>query len=126
MSGGKVAHVPLALLGKIEAVMGPPMIKDEMASLNGWVYVDIEGRDIGGYVNEAKETVKKNLKLPQGYYLKWTGQYEFLERIQALMQWVVPLTILLIAIVLYFNFKGIAQPSSSCFQFLLLQSAQSG
>lgn len=107
--GGKVAHVPLALLGKIEAVMGPPMIKDEMASLNGWVYVDIEGRDIGGYVKEAKETVKKNLKLPQGYYLKWTGQYEFLERIQALMQWVVPLTIFLIAIILYFNFKGIAQ-----------------
>jgi Cu(I)/Ag(I) efflux system membrane protein CusA/SilA len=109
MTGGKVAHVPLDLLGKIEAVMGPPMIKDEMASLNGWVYVDIEGRDIGGYVNEAKETVKKNLKLPQGYYLKWTGQYEFLERIQALMQWVVPLTIFLIAIILYFNFKGIAQ-----------------
>lgn len=109
MTGGKVAHVPLALLGKIEAVMGPPMIKDEMASLNGWVYVDIEGRDIGGYVKEAKETVKKNLKLPQGYYLKWTGQYEFLERIQALMQWVVPLTIFLIAIILYFNFKGIAQ-----------------
>lgn len=109
MSGGKVAQVPLALLGKIEAVMGPPMIKDEMASLNGWVYVDIEGRDIGGYVEEAKETVKKNLKLPQGYYLKWTGQYEFLERIQALMMWVVPLTILLIAIILYFNFKGIAQ-----------------
>lgn len=107
--GGKVAHVPLALLGKLEAVMGPPMIKDEMASLNGWVYVDIEGRDIGGYVNEAKETVKKNLKLPQGYYLKWTGQYEFLERIQALMLWVVPLTILIIAIILYFNFKGIAQ-----------------
>jgi len=109
MSGGKVAQVPLTLLGKVEAVMGPPMIKDEMASLNGWVYVDIEGRDIGGYVKEAKETVNKNLKLPQGYYLKWTGQYEFLERIQALMLWVVPLTILLIAIILYFNFKGIAQ-----------------
>lgn len=109
MGGGKVAQVPLALLGKVEAVMGPPMIKDEMASLNGWVYVDIEGRDIGGYVNEAKEAVEKNLKLPQGYYLKWTGQYEFLERIQALMLWVVPLTIFLIAIILYFNFKGIAQ-----------------
>lgn len=109
MTGGNVAHVPLALLGKIEATMGPPMIKDEMGSLNGWVYVDIEGRDIGGYVKEAKETVSKNLKLPQGYYLKWTGQYEFLERIQALMIWVVPLTIFLIAIILYFNFKGFAQ-----------------
>lgn len=109
MSGGNVAQVPLALLGTIEAIMGPPMIKDEMASLNGWVYVDIDVTDIGGYVKQAKEAVNKNLKLPQGYYLKWTGQYEFLERIQALMQWVVPLTIFLIAIILYFNFKGVAQ-----------------
>lgn len=109
MSGGNVAQVPLALLGTIEATMGPPMIKDEMASLNGWVYVDIDVTDIGGYVKQAKEAVNKNLTLPQGYYLKWTGQYEFLERIQALMQWVVPLTIFLIAIILYFNFKGIAQ-----------------
>lgn len=109
MNGGNVRHVPLALLGKIEAAMGPPMIKDEMASLNGWVYVDIEGRDVGGYVKEAKDMVNKNLRLPQGYYLKWTGQYEFLERIRSLMRWVIPLTIFLIAIILYFNFKGIVQ-----------------
>lgn len=109
MNDDKVAHVPLGLLGKIEAKMGPPMIKDEMGSLNGWVYVDIEGRDIGGYVKDAKAIVKKNLKLPQGYYLVWTGQYEFLERIQALMQWVVPLTIFVIALILYFNFQGLTQ-----------------
>lgn len=105
----KLANVPLSLLGKIEATMGPSMIKDEMGSLNGWVYVDIEGTDIGGYVKRAKEAVQKNLKLPAGYYLKWTGQYELLERVQALMMWVVPLTILLIAIILYFNFKGVPQ-----------------
>jgi Cu(I)/Ag(I) efflux system membrane protein CusA/SilA len=106
---GRVAHVPLGQLGKIEAVMGPPMIKDEMGSLAGWVYVDIEGRDIGGYVKDAKKAVAQNLKLPTGYYLKWTGQYEFLERIQALMKIVVPLTLIIIAIILYLNFRGIAQ-----------------
>src|SRR3990167_1247058 len=106
---GRVEHVPLGQLGKIEAVMGPPMIKDEMGSITGWVYVDIEGRDIGGYVKDAKKAVAQDLKLPTGYYLKWTGQYEFLERIQALMKVVVPLTLIIIAIVLYLNFRGIAQ-----------------
>ena len=106
---GRVEHVPLGQLGKIEAVMGSPMIKDEMGSLVGWVYVDIEGRDIGGYVKDAKKAVAQDLKLPIGYYLKWTGQYEFLERIQALMRVVVPLTLIIIAIVLYLNFRGIAQ-----------------
>lgn len=106
---GRVEHIPLGQLGKIEAVMGPPMIKDEMGSLTGWVYIDIEGRDVGGYVKEAKQAVAQNLKLPIGYYLKWTGQYEFLERIQALMKVVIPLTLLLIAIILYLHFRGIAQ-----------------
>jgi len=104
-----IEQVPLGQLGTIETVMGPPMIKDEMGSLTGWIYVDVEGRDIGGYVNEAKEIVNKNVVLPQGYYLKWTGQYEFLERIQALMKIVIPITLLLIGIILYLNFQGIAQ-----------------
>jgi len=106
---GRVEHIPLGQLGKIEAVMGPPMIKDEMGSLSGWVYIDIEGRDVGGYVKDAKNAVAQNLKLPTGYYLKWTGQYEFLERIQALMKVVVPLTLLIIGLVLYLNFRGVAQ-----------------
>ncbi len=106
---GRVEHIPLGQLGTIEAVMGPPMIKDEMGSLTGWVYVDIEGRDLGGYVKEAKKAVVQELKLPTGYFLKWTGQYEFLERIQSLMKVVVPLTLILIAMILYLNFRGIAQ-----------------
>lgn len=106
---GRVEQIPIGQLGTIEAVMGPPMIKDEMGSLTGWVYVDIEGRDIGGYVHDAKKAVAQSLKLPTGYYLKWTGQYEFLERIQALMKVVIPLTLIMIAIVLYLNFRGIAQ-----------------
>jgi len=106
---GRVEHVPLGQLGTIKAVMGPPMIKDEMGSLSGWVYIDIEGRDVGGYVKDAKKAVSGNLKLPIGYYLKWTGQYEYLERIQALMKVVIPLTLIIIAIVLYLNFRGIPQ-----------------
>ena len=106
---GRVEHVPLRLLGKIEATMGPSMIKDEMGSLNGWVYVDTTETDLGGYVKKAKEAVAAKLKLPSGYYLLWTGQYEYLQRMQALMTFVVPLTILLIMIILFFNFQSLAQ-----------------
>ena len=112
MSRGSSAnglHIPLGQLGRIEATMGPPMIKNEMGSLTGWVYVDVQGRDIGGYVNDAKATVARELKLLPGYYLKWTGQYEFLERAQARLKVVVPVTLLIIAIILYFNFRGIGQ-----------------
>jgi len=106
---GGFIQIPLGQLGKIEATMGPPMIKNEMGSLTGWVYVDIEGRDIGGFVTDAKKAVEQELKLPAGYYLKWTGQYEFLERIKARLGFVVPITLMLIAIILYFNFRGIPQ-----------------
>jgi Cu(I)/Ag(I) efflux system membrane protein CusA/SilA len=101
--------VPLGQLGRIEARMGPPMIKNEMGSLTGWVYVDTERSDIGGYVADAKAAVDREIDLPAGYYLKWTGQYEFLERIQARMRVVIPITLLLIALILYFNFRGVAQ-----------------
>jgi Cu(I)/Ag(I) efflux system membrane protein CusA/SilA len=109
MSAGRSAQVPLGQLGRIEAIMGPPMIKNEMGSLTGWVYVDIDGRDIGGYVNDAKQAVARELTLPPGYYLQWTGQYEFLERIQRRMQIVLPITLLLILVILYFNFRGLPQ-----------------
>lgn len=108
-TSGGFKQIPLGQLGRIEATMGPPMIKNEMGSLAGWVYVDVEGRDIGGYVNDAKAMVAKELKLPPGYYLKWTGQYEFLERVRARMKVVVPITLAIIAIILYFNFRGIPQ-----------------
>jgi Cu(I)/Ag(I) efflux system membrane protein CusA/SilA len=106
---GGMAQVPLGQLGRIEATMGPPMIKNEMGSLAGWVYVDTDRSDIGGYVADAKAAVAREIELPSGYYLKWTGQYEFLERIQARMKVVIPITLLLIAIILYFNFRGVAQ-----------------
>jgi Cu(I)/Ag(I) efflux system membrane protein CusA/SilA len=107
--GGVTTQIPLGQLGRIEAAMGPPMIKSEAGSLTGWVYVDVVGSDIGSYVESAKSAVDSQLKLKPGYYLKWTGQYEFLERIRARMVIVVPLTLLIIFIILYLNFRGVTQ-----------------
>ena len=106
---GKRAYVPLGQLAAVETVMGPPMIKSEMGQLTGWTYVDIEGRDVGGYVNDAKAAVAQKVKLPPGYTVKWTGQYEALERVRARLSILLPLTIGLVAIILYLNFKGVGQ-----------------
>ncbi len=109
MPPGRFEHVPLGQLGEVKVKMDAPMIKDEGGSLSGWIYVDPETNDIGGYVKKAKTIINSKLKLPKGYFLKWTGQYEYLERMQNLMKSVVPLTLLIILIILYFNFKGLAQ-----------------
>jgi Cu(I)/Ag(I) efflux system membrane protein CusA/SilA len=103
------AQIPLAQLGRFEATMGPPMIKSEAGSLVGWVYVDLEGRDIGGYVDDAKAAVSESLDLPAGYRLGWTGQYEFLERIRQRLLVVVPLTLVIVFAILTLNFGGPVQ-----------------
>lgn len=102
-------QVPLSQLGKISTRMGPPMVLDEDGSLAGYVYIDLEGRDPGGYVNDAKEIVKKEVKMPQGYFINWTGQYEYLERMQNKMKMVLPITILLIFGFLYFSMKSLSR-----------------
>jgi Cu(I)/Ag(I) efflux system membrane protein CusA/SilA len=109
MTGGRVAHVRLGQLGRIVPTMGPPMIKDESASLTGWVYVDTARGDLGGYVADAKRAVARELQLKPGYFLKWTGQYEFLERVRARMRVVIPLTIAIILAILFVNFGGLTQ-----------------
>jgi Cu(I)/Ag(I) efflux system membrane protein CusA/SilA len=103
------AYLPLGQLARIETVMGPPMIKSEMGSLTGWIYIDIEGRDVGGYVDDAKAAVAKQFRPPPGYSLKWTGQYELLERVRERMTFVLPLTLGIIFALLYMNFRGVAQ-----------------
>jgi copper/silver efflux system protein len=107
--GAKAAFVPLGQLAKIEPVMGPPMIKSEMGQITGWTYVDIDSSDVGGYVRLAKEKVDREVVLPPGYTLKWTGQYELLERVRSRMAFVLPLTILIVFGILYINFRGAAQ-----------------
>ncbi len=107
--GTQPAFVPLGQLARIETVMGPPMIKSEMGQLTGWVYVDIEGSDVGGYVDAGKAAVSRAVKLPPGYSLKWTGQYEFLERVRQRLSFILPLTLALVFVILYLNFRGVAQ-----------------
>jgi Cu(I)/Ag(I) efflux system membrane protein CusA/SilA len=102
-----VVQVPLGQLAQIQIVNGPPMIKDEDGSLVGWVYVDVEGRDLGSYVQDAKAAVQRELRLPAGYRLLWTGQYEFMERVAKRLRIVIPLTLALIFVILYMNLRSL-------------------
>ncbi len=99
-------NVPLTQLADIEIVGGPAMIRDENGFLTGYVYVDITGRDIGSYVNEAKEKVAKSITLPTGYALQWSGQYENMLRVRELLKIIVPITLVLIFVLLYINTKS--------------------
>jgi len=105
------ATVPLGAIADIRVVTGPPMIKDENGILVGYVFADIDAskRDLGGWVNDAKQLVTRELSLPAGYRLQWTGQYEFMEEMQARMTWVVPLTLLLVIFLLRRAMRGWAQ-----------------
>jgi copper/silver efflux system protein len=99
-------------LGDVASVYvedGPPGIKSENARINGWTFVDIEGVDIGSYVVNARETVKEKLDLPAGYSIVWSGQYEYMERAKARLKYVVPLTLAIIAILLYINFRNLVE-----------------
>jgi Cu(I)/Ag(I) efflux system membrane protein CusA/SilA len=100
------AQVPLAELAEIELVSGPGMIRDENAMLTGYVYVDLAGRDVGGYVEEAKKAVQSELTLPTGYTLVWSGQYENMLRVRERLKLVLPVTVFLIFILLYMNTKS--------------------
>ena len=106
MSG---AQVPLAQLADIRLVSGPAMIRDEDGMLAGYVYVDMSGRDIGGYVADLKREVQKHVKLPAGYTLAWSGQYEFMARVQERLKIFVPLTIIIIFVLFYFAFRSVAE-----------------
>lgn len=101
--------VPLSQLGKISTKMGPPMVLDEDGSLAGYVYIDLEGIDPGSYVSEAKKVVEKEIKIPPGYFITWTGQYEYLERMQNKMKVVLPITVLLIFGFLYISMKSVSK-----------------
>lgn len=97
------AQVPLAQIAEIEVKLGPSMIRDENGRLSSYVYIDVAGRDIGGYVNEIKKILKEKLNLPAGYSLQFSGQYEYMERVKKRLLLVVPLTIFIIIILLYLN-----------------------
>jgi Cu(I)/Ag(I) efflux system membrane protein CusA/SilA len=103
------AQVPLAQLAEIQVVSGPAMLRDENGMLNGYVYVDVAGRDIGSYVAEAKKLVRDKVKLPSGYSFAWSGQYEAMQRVRDKLIVVLPLTIFLIVMLLYINTKSMTK-----------------
>jgi len=96
-------HIPLAQLAEIRLVSGPSMLRNENGMLAGYVYVDVAGRDVGGYVAEAKRLVAGHVTLPQGYALIWSGQYENMLRVKERLKVVLPLTMFLICVLLYMN-----------------------
>ena len=116
VSGGgasSVLQVPLGQLADIQITTGPPLIKNEDGALTGWVYVDVTGRDIGSYVKDAKAAVAQKIEqtglLPAGYRLEWTGQYEYMLRVRERLKIVVPLTLALIFLLLFMNFKSVSE-----------------
>jgi Cu(I)/Ag(I) efflux system membrane protein CusA/SilA len=100
------ANITLADVAHVAVADGPAMIRSENARPSGWVFVDLQGRDLGGYVNEAKARVAAELELPAGYSLGWSGQYEYLERAAERLKVVVPLTLAIIVLLLYLNFRN--------------------
>jgi len=102
-------RVTLGDVAKVYVEDGPPGIKSENARLNGWAFIDIDGVDIGSYVKNAQAAVNEKLKLPAGYSIGWSGQYEYMERAKAKLMYVVPLTLMIIIILLYINFRNFVE-----------------
>ena len=103
------AHITLGDVARIEISDGPGMIKSENARPNGWIYVDIQDRDIGSYVVEAQAAVSEGVQMPAGYSISWSGQYEYMQRAKERLSLVVPVTLAIIVLLLYLNFRRAAE-----------------
>ncbi len=104
------SQILLSMVTEFSLNRGPPSIKSENARLNAWIYVDIKTADIGGYVAQAKEVVASQVDIPAGYDLVWSGQFEYMERANERLRIVVPFTLVVIFLLLYFNFRNISEP----------------
>jgi len=102
-------QIPLSAVADLRVEDGPPMIKSENARLNGWIFIDIEGVDLGSYVVAAKQVVSERVVLPAGYSLNWSGQYEYMERARERLAVVVPITLVTIVLLLFINFRNITE-----------------
>ena len=101
--------IPLGQVARIEIVKGAPAIRTENALLSAYIYVDIRDRDIGSYVADAQKAVAERVQFPAGYYATWSGQFEYMERAIEKLKVVIPLTMLIIFVLLYLNFKRLAE-----------------
>jgi Cu(I)/Ag(I) efflux system membrane protein CusA/SilA len=97
--------IPLGQMANVKTIKGPPSIRTENALLSAYIFVDIRNRDIGGYVAEAQKAVREQVKFPPGYYATWSGQFEYMERAEQKLKVVVPLTLAIIFLLLYLNFR---------------------
>ena len=107
MTGG--GTVPLGEVATVKLTRGATSIRTENGQLAAYVFVDIRDRDLGGYVNEARRAVAEKVQFPPGYYVTWSGQFEYLQRAEARLKIVVPLTLLLIFLLLYLNFRTLTE-----------------
>jgi copper/silver efflux system protein len=103
------AAIPLGQLAKIELSQGPSTIRTENALLALYIYIDIRGRDLGGYVEDARRAVEQKISFPPGYFVQWSGQFEYLERAKDRLSVVVPVTLLIIFLLLYLNFRRLTE-----------------
>jgi len=103
------AHIPLGEVGRVRIDDGPGMIKTENARLNGWVFVDIEGRDLGSFVADAQRAITEQVELPPGYSIAWSGQYEYLVRAKERLATVLPVTLAIIILLLFLNFRNFTE-----------------
>lgn len=105
----KGTQIPITQVARIERVTGAPVIKSEGGVLVGYVYVDVTGVDLGTYVEQAKKIVDDKVELPPGYFLEWSGQYEYMQRAAARLKVAVPFTLVIVFLLLYFNFQRIGE-----------------
>ncbi|MXX58244.1 MAG: efflux RND transporter permease subunit [Rhodothermaceae bacterium] len=103
------AQIPLSYVADFNIVKGPPAIKSENARKTSWVYVDIRDTDVGTYVNNARTAINEQVTFPEGYSVVWSGQYEYIERARQRLQVVVPITLLVIFVLLYLNFRSVTE-----------------
>jgi len=103
------ALIPLGQLAHVSLEKGPPSIRTENALLSAYIFVDIRGRDIGSYVADAQKAVREQVKFQPGYYATWSGQFEYMQRAKAKMKIVIPLTLLIIFVLLYLNFRRLTE-----------------
>jgi Cu(I)/Ag(I) efflux system membrane protein CusA/SilA len=103
------AMIPLGQVARVSLTQAPPAIRTENALLTAYIFVDIRDRDIGGYVSDAQKAVREQVKFPPGYYATWSGQFEYMERAKAKLALVVPLTLLIIFLLLYLNFRRLTE-----------------
>ena len=103
------SYIPLGQVARVSLAKGPPSVRTENAQLVVYIYVDFRDRDIGGYVADAKQAVAERVTFPQGYYITWSGQFEYLQRAEARMRIVVPVTLAIIFLLLYLNFRRLTE-----------------